>query len=138
MRLLALPLTFVVAFSGSAIDVKKPKISLKANPAMGVSPVRVVVTADLTGGLDDSEELYCPSIEWEWGDDTRSTNAADCDPYEPGKSQIKRRFTADHSYRTAGEYRVLFKLKKKDKVILSGSTSVRVRPGLGDSGGFDR
>ena len=72
------------------------------------------------------------------GDDTRSTNTADCDPYEAGKSEIKRRFTADHVYRQAGEYRVQFRLKKKDKTIGAGSTSVRVRPGLGDPGGIDR
>jgi hypothetical protein len=40
-------------------------------------------------------------------------------------------------YRTSGEYQVQFRLKKKDKTIGAGSTSVRVRPGLGD-GGIDR
>jgi hypothetical protein len=137
MKVLALPLTIAVAFSVSAIDEKKPKISLKANPSMGMSPVRVVVTADITGGANDNEEFYCPAVEWEWGDDTRSTNNEDCDPYEAGKSQIKRRFAADHVYRTSGEYQVRFRLKKKDKTVGSGSTSVRVRPGLGD-GGIDR
>jgi hypothetical protein len=136
MKFLTLPLTIAVALSGTAIDEKKPKISVKANPSMGMSPVRVVVTADLTGG-PDNEEFYCPAVEWEWGDETRSTNNADCDPYEAGKTQIKRRFTADHVYRTSGEYQVQFRLKKKDKTISSGSTSVRVRPGLGD-GGIDR
>ena len=137
MKILALPLTIAVALSGGAFDEKKPKVSLKANPSMGMSPVRVVVTADITGGADDSEEFYCPAVEWEWGDDTRSTNAADCDPYEAGKTKITRRFTADHTYRTSGEYQVQFRLKKKDKTIGAGSTSVRVRPGLGD-GGIDR
>jgi hypothetical protein len=74
-------------------------------------------------------------VEWEWGDDTKSTNAADCDPSVDGKSEIKRHFTADHTYRTAGEYQVQFRLKKKDKVVGNGNTMVRVRPGLGDGGG---
>jgi hypothetical protein len=138
MKVLTLPLLVAVALSGNAFDDKKPKISVKANPSMGMSPVRVVVTADLNGGPNDSEEFYCAGVEWEWGDDTRSTNSADCDPYEAGKSEIKRRFTADHTYRVAGEYRVQFRLKKKDKTIGAGSTSVRVRPGLGDPGGIDR
>jgi len=138
MKVLALPLMIAVALSAGAIDEKKPKISLKANPSMGMSPVRVVVTADLTGGANDSEEFYCPAVEWEWGDDTRSTNNADCDPYEAGKSEIKRRFSADHVYRTSGEFQVQFRLKKKDKTIGSGNTSVRVRPGLGDGGDRDR
>jgi hypothetical protein len=135
MKLLALPLTIAVALSTGTLAEKKAKVSLKANPAMGMSPVRVVVTADLTGGANDDQELYCPSVEWEWGDDTRSTNSADCDPFVAGKSEIKRTFSADHTYQTSGEYRVQFRLKKKDKVVGAGNTLVRVRPGLGDGGG---
>lgn len=114
---------------------KRPKVSVKANPSMAVSPARVVASADVNGGPDDFEEFYCASIEWDWGDDTKSNNTADCDPYEPGKSQIKRRFTADHVYRTAGDYRIQFRLKKKNKSVGSASTSVRIRPGIGDPGG---
>jgi len=132
MKILALPLLVAVAFSGNTLAEKKPKISVKANPTMGMSPVRVVVTADITGGANDDADFYCAAVEWEWGDDTRSTNNADCDPYEAGKSEFKRRFTADHTYRTSGEYRVMFRLKKKDKVIGAGNTSVKVRGGLGD------
>jgi hypothetical protein len=93
------------------------------------------VSADINGGPDDYEEYYCAGVEWDWGDDTRSNNSADCDPYEAGKSQIKRRFTADHVYRISGEYRIQFRLKKKDKPIAAASTSVKIRPGLGDPGG---
>lgn len=135
MKLLALPLTIAVAFSTGMLAEKKPKISVKANPTMGMSPIRVVVTADIAGGANDNEEFYCPAVEWEWGDDTRSTNTADCDPYIAGKSEIKRRFVADHVYQSAGEYRVQFRLKKKDRTVGAGSTAVRVRPGLGDPGG---
>jgi hypothetical protein len=117
-------------------DEKKPKISVKANPAMALSPARVVVSADINGGPDDNEELYCAAVEWDWGDDTRSNSSADCDPFEAGKSEIKRRFTADHVYRLTGEYRIQFRLKKKDKVVMAASTSVKIRPGLGDPGGL--
>ena len=134
MRLLALPLMLILA-SPAADTPKRPKLSVKANPAMGISPVRVVASADVAGGPDDFEEFYCASVEWDWGDDTRSTNTVDCDPYEAGKSTIKRRFTADHVYRTSGEYRIQFRLKKKNKSVASASTSVRVRPGVGDMGG---
>ena len=138
MRFLALPLMLGLAVFGmdlSGSDNKKPKISVKANPAMAISPARVVVSADINGGPDDYEEYYCAGVEWDWGDDTRSNNSADCDPYEAGKSQIKRRFTADHMYRISGEYRIQFRLKKKDKPIAAASTSVKIRPGLGDPGG---
>ena len=134
MRFLALPLMLALVFSGADKD-KRPKLSVKAAPGMAFSPARVVATADLNGGANDFEEFYCAGVEWDWGDDTRSNTSADCEPYEAGKSQIKRRFTADHVYRTAGDYRIQFRLKKKDKPIAAASTSVKVRPGLGDPGG---
>ena len=134
MKVLALPLVVAIALT-VADTPKRPKVSVKANPSMAVSPARVVASADVNGGPDDFEEFYCASIEWDWGDDTKSNNTADCDPYEPGKSQIKRRFTADHVYRTAGDYRIQFRLKKKNKSVGSASTSVRIRPGIGDPGG---
>jgi hypothetical protein len=135
MKLLALPLMLALALSGSPDKPKRPKLSVKVNPAMAISPARVVASADVNGGPDDFEEFYCAAIEWDWGDDTRSNKSEDCDPYEAGKSQIKRRFTADHVYRTAGDYRIQFRLKKKDKALAAASASVKIRPGLGDPGG---
>lgn len=134
MKFLALPLVLALML-GSADKPQRPKLTVKANPTIAISPARVVASADVTGGADDLEEFYCAGVEWDWGDDTRSNNSADCEPYEAGKSQIKRRFTADHVYRTAGDYRIQFKLKKKDKSIAAASTSVKIRPGLGDPGG---
>src|SRR5262245_22206983 len=69
---------------------KKPSISLKANPPVGFSPLRVHVVAEFRGGDDDYADYYCPSIEWDWGDGTVSENSVDCDPYEAGKSEIRR------------------------------------------------
>lgn len=135
MKLLALPLMLALALSGSPDKPKRPKLSVKVNPAMAISPARVVASADVNGGPDDFEEFYCAAVEWDWGDDTRSNKSEDCDPYEAGKSQIKRRFTADHVYRTAGDYRIQFRLKKKDKALAAASASVKIRPGLGDPGG---
>lgn len=134
MKFLALPLMLALALAADD-KPKKPKLTVKASPVMAVSPARVVVSADVTGGPDDFEEFYCASVEWDWGDDTKSNKTADCDPYEPGKSQITRRFTADHVYRTAGDYRIQFRLKKKNKAVASAGTSVKIRPGLGDIGG---
>ena len=135
MKVLALPLTIALALAAGADKPKPPKLTVKANPSMAISPARVVASADINGGPDDFEEFYCAAVEWDWGDDTRSNSSADCEPYEAGKSAIKRRFTADHVYRTAGEYRIQFRLKKKNKSVASASTSVKVRPGIGDIGG---
>jgi hypothetical protein len=133
---MALSLMLALALSGADDKDKKPKLSVKANPTMAISPARVVASADLNGGANDYEDFYCPTIEWDWGDDTRSTNTADCEPYQAGKSEIRRRFTADHTYRLAGDFRIQLRLKKKDKTIVAAGTSVKIRPGLYDGGGY--
>ena len=131
-------LTTGAAFQAVDPDKKaKPSISMKVTPSMGFSPARMVITADLRDGADDYEEFYCATVEWDWGDDTRSESKTDCEPYEAGKSQIKRHFTIDHTYNTGGEYRIEFRLKQKNKVVGRASADVKVRPGVRDSG-FDR
>ena len=112
---------------------KRPKISLKAQPTISMAPSRVVLTAELLGGANDFEEYYCPSVEWQWGDGTASEASSDCEPYEPGKSQIKRRFTVEHVFR-AGNYRIMFHLKRRDKTVASATATIQVRPGLRDNG----
>ena len=135
--LLSLPPGAAVPVLQSAQEApkpKKPSMSVKANPSVSFSPAKILFVVDLKGGSDDFEEFYCASVEWEWGDGTESENANDCEPYEQGKSKIERHFTTLHQYETAGEYRVVFRLKRQDKVVGSATTMVRVRPGLRDIG----
>jgi hypothetical protein len=132
---LSLAIALLLPLAGGAADKGKPSISVKASPAIAFSPARVVVTADLKGGANDYEDFYCPSIEWEWGDGTTSEQTIDCDPYEAGKSEIKRHFTASKVYHSSGDYRVQFKIKKKDKTIAVAGTEVKIRPGARDIGG---
>ena len=108
---------------------RKPSLSLKLTPPIGFSPLRVHAVAELKG---DNAELYCASIEWDWGDGTLSENSEDCNPYEAGKTEIKRRFTADHTFRQADGYRVSLRLKQKTRVVASSTANVQVRPGLRD------
>lgn len=109
---------------------KKPSLSLKANPAISFAPARVVIVAEVKGGANDFEDFYCPSIDWDWGDDTNSTSDSDCDPYEAGKSEIKRRYTVEHRYRNAGRYKIVLRLKKGDRIVASANAQIQVRPGL--------
>ena len=143
------------AASSAPPQNKKPSIKLKANPTVGMAPFRVVVTAELTGGANDFEEFYCASVEWDWGDGTTSESKADCDPYEAGKSEIKRRYVQEHTYRSTGistspfsssdasdvsgsqqgiQMRIRFVLKQKTKTVGAGQTTVQVRPGIRDGG----
>src|SRR5262245_53804505 len=112
----------------------RPKVTLRAQPVIAMSPARVVLTAELNGGANDFQEYYCPTIEWDWGDDTRSEATNDCEPYESGKSEIKRRFTVGHVDKRAGTYRVAFRMKRREKVVGAATTNVQIRPGLHDIG----
>jgi hypothetical protein len=111
----------------------KPKISLKAQPVISMSPSKVTFRVELVGGANDYEEFYCPTIEWDWGDGTQSESTNDCEPYERGKSEIRRRFTVDHVFR-AGYYQVAFRLKKREKAIAMATTTVQVQGGANEFG----
>jgi hypothetical protein len=110
---------------------KKPSLSLKATPAVSFAPARIVVVAEIKGGSNDFEDYYCPTVEWEWGDETTSTAEADCEPYQAGKSEIRRRYTVEHRYKNPGSFRIVLRLKKGDKMVAAANTMVQVRPGLG-------
>lgn len=110
---------------------KKPSLALRARPVISFAPSRVTVTASVRGGADDYREFYCPTLEWEWGDGTRSESSSDCDPYEAGKSEIRRSYSTQHTFRQPGTYRVRFRLKQGNDVMGLATTTINVRPGLG-------
>ncbi len=139
--------TLLLAGAGAAVPVRaqnasketkegdrRPKLLLKANPMVAGAPARVVLTAELVGGADDFEEYYCAATLWEWGDETSSESNTDCAPYEAGKSQIKRRFTVEHVFRRAGNFRVMFHLKQKSRQVATAQANLQIRPGVRDFG----
>ena len=111
---------------------RKPSLSLRLNPPIGFSPLRVHAAVEVRGGANDFQDFYCAAVEWDWGDGTVSENSTDCDPYEAGKSEIRRRYSADHTFRQADGYRVSFRLKQKSRVVASTNVNVQVRPGVRD------
>jgi hypothetical protein len=136
---LAIGLTSAVAIGAQREnDDRKPSLALRATPPLGFSPLRVRVVVDVRGGADDFQDFYCPSIEWDWSDGTVSESSEDCDPYVAGKSAISRRFTAEHTYRQSQpeSYRIVFRMKQKDRTVATASTTVQVRAGAGED--FDR
>jgi len=122
----------LAAQQGGEPQTGRPRINLRARPNVAVSPARIVVTAELVGGANDFEEYYCPTIEWDWGDETRSESSIDCDPYDAGASEIRRRYTVEHQFRRAGTYKVFLRLKQRDREVGVASTTVTIRPGPPD------
>ena len=111
-------------------ESKRPKVTLRLQPQVAIAPARVALTVEISGGSDDFEEYYCPSISWEWGDLTSSDSSTDCEPYEAGKSQIKRRYATQHVFRRPGTYKLYFHLKLKDRILGSASATLHVQPGV--------
>ena len=103
----------------------RPRLDLRASPRSAISPVYVLVVAELKGG-DDLEEFYCPGLEWNWGDGTRSLYEADCPPFEPGTS-LERRFSARHAFREAGEFDVQVRLRRADRSVATATVHVSVQ-----------
>jgi hypothetical protein len=113
-------------------DVKRASLVVKATPVVAFSPARIVVSAELRGGSDTDAELYCPELEWDWDDGTRSSATQDCEPFEAGKSTISRRFRGTHTYTTAGNYRLMLRLKRGNKSVVAGNAMVQIKPGVRD------
>ena len=113
-------------------DNKKPSLTFKATPPVGFAPLKVRVVVDLKGGANDYSDFYCATVEWDWADGNISGSGEDCEPYQAGKSEIQRRFTAVHTFRQGGDYEVAFRLKQKSRVVAYGKGTVRVRSGIYD------
>ena len=102
---------------GKDAEAKRPKINLRVQPQVVVAPGRATLTVELVGGADDFENAAAPSIVWEWGDDTSFESTTDCEPYEVARVGIKRRYTVQHQFRRAGNYKLYFHMKQKDRTL---------------------
>ncbi len=104
-----------------------PRLRLRATPRVVFAGNSILFVGQLRGGPDDNEELYCTTIEWDWGDDTLSESTPDCDPFEPGRSEVRRRFSVRHTFDYAGRYEVRLNLKRRDDILISARTRIEVR-----------
>lgn len=113
-----------LAGAGGAERPKKPVLGLRASPRVAFSPIEVLVIAELRGG-QDVEEFYCPGLEWDWGDGSRSAHEADCSPFEAG-TKLDRFFTARHAFRAPGAYSVRLTLRRADRTVAVATVPVTV------------
>ena len=117
---------------GHALDAAdKPKrgLELRASPQVAFSPARIVLTGELKGISSKDEELFCPEVEWDWGDGTQSTASADCGPFEPDTSETKLRYVQQHTFDYPGRFKVVLRLKRGPQLLLAGTTTLTVRAG---------
>ena len=108
-------------------DGEAPDLRLRTTQQVAFAGTELLFIAELTGGDDDYREFYCVTVEWDWDDETRSEMTPDCDPYEPGVSQIRRRFSSRHRFDYPGRYEVRVNLKQRDDLVASSRTTVEVR-----------
>jgi hypothetical protein len=143
MILVGLALASATGEKAKEPKAKKPSLELKHRPLFPQSPAEMTFTAELKGG-DDTEDFYCPRVEWEWGDDprmgggegTKSVEESDCEPWAPGMT-IERRFEKEHRFSVWGNYRVQVTLRKGSRVIARQSVTVNVKAGPGDRTGIN-
>ncbi len=110
--------------TGAAGQAQKPRLDLRATPRSAFPPASVLVAAQLKGG-EDLEDFYCPGLEWDWGDGSRSVHEADCPPFDAGVS-LERFFSARHAYRQSGGYTVRLTLRRADRVVAAASIPVLI------------
>ncbi len=128
----ALVLAVMSRSAATGIQDERPDLSLRARPEVSFAPSEIAFVGLLRGGPDDHEDFYCLGAEWDWDDGTKSESIFDCEPYEPGVSEIRRRFSRRHSYDLGGRYEVRLSLKRRDDVVESARTSIIVQGGSFD------
>lgn len=102
----------------------RPVLKLRSSRAAVMSPARVLLTAELVGG-SEREEFYCPEVEWDFADGSRSVRQEDCEPYS-AKTLLERRFTSPHAFVVPGQYLVTVTLRRADTVVAQANATVFV------------
>lgn len=100
---------------------------LRHRPMVAFAPVNVVFILHLSG---DREQMYCPGLEWDFGDGSKSGQESDCEPYSP-EVEVQTRHTAQHAYGGGGEYNVKVRGSKAGKTLFVAGTVVTVHSGIG-------
>jgi hypothetical protein len=123
----AIPIVLAVLTLGA--DVSEPDLELRASPRWSFAAAgqsrSVLLTAEIVG--PETEEYYCPTLIWIWGNGTRSSEQSDCEPFET-RSEYPRLFRRRvASPGRVQPYRVCVELRKADKKIDRKCTKFSVR-----------
>jgi len=119
---LVLLVTAVLATSGE--KDKGLTLSLRASPRVSPAPARVLFTVELKGGAD--ADVYCPTLEWEWGDGSKGSQGGDCPAFVPGETPVERLFEAEHQYARKSRPTVRLRMLKDGKPLAEASVNLMV------------
>jgi len=108
----------------AAAESKKPQLTLRVMPQLGTPSTEFLFVGDLKGG-SDSGELYCPTLEWQWGPQDASVQEPECAPFQAGVTRIERRFSISRTF-PEGPRTATLALRKGDKLLARASVSFRV------------
>ena len=90
--------------------------------AVAGQPLTVLLVADIVGGPDNSQEVYCPGTKWQFGDGIGMSSSASCMVWTPDV-KINRHFEQIYTYDAPGTYKVTFTRGP----VASGTLEVQVR-----------
>ena len=84
-------------------DVSGPlELLLRAYPIAG-RPLVMQFVAEIAGGPDNNQDLYCIGTEWDFGNGMGVAMMPGCLPWSPDV-EINRLFEIDHTYESPGTY----------------------------------
>lgn len=94
------------AFQESDEDPSPVAVDFKADPVSGQA-LTVLFTADITGGRDNSKDLYCEGTSWEFGDGMGVASMPGCLMWTPNAT-FPRHHEQTYTYEKAGTYEATF------------------------------
>lgn len=115
--------------AGTAAAAEGPEVELKPVRKIWILPAgacEVDVTFRLEVKDGGDERYYCPEVEWEWEDGTRSISESDCPPFD--EAEEDRRFVRrkTHGIQRAGRWVIRVRLSKAGELIHEAKTDVIV------------
>lgn len=110
--------------ASAGAKVKKPRLTLRTTPQMAMAPASVLFTAQLFDA-DAQEDLYCPGVQWEWGDGETSFHENDCPPFGP-QAEFDSVFSGRHAYRSGGAYQVRISLVRAGRTVAATRATLLV------------
>ena len=103
---------------------KTVAVSLKAMPRVSPAPARILFTIELEGGAD--ADVYCATLEFDWGDGTKTSQAGECPAFVPGETPVERFYEVEHTYNRKGRPVVKLSLLKDGKPLARASVNIVV------------